>query len=73
MSKLPTISGKELVKTLTKQGYYIRGQSGSHVHFRHPTKPPVTIPNHSTISKGTLNAIIKELGLTREEFLNLLN
>ena len=71
MSKLPTISGKDLIKSLTKQGYYIRGQTGSHVHLRHLTKLPVTVPNHPTISKGTLNAIIKELGLTREEFMNL--
>ncbi len=72
MSKLPVIFGKDLVRALTKQGYYIRGQTGSHIHLRHPVKPAITIPNHPTISKGTLNAIIKELGMTREEFVALL-
>lgn len=69
MSKLPVISGKELIKALLKQGYYIRGQEGSHVHLRHPTKPAVTVPNHPEISRGTLKEILKQLGMTREEFL----
>ncbi|HLD57571.1 MAG TPA: type II toxin-antitoxin system HicA family toxin [archaeon] len=72
MSKLPVISGKDLVKALTKQGYYIRGQTGSHIHLRHHVKPAITIPNHPTISRGTLNAIIKQLGMTREEFIEML-
>ena len=69
MSKLPVISGKELIKALLKQGYYIRGQEGSHVHLRHPTKPSLTVPNHPEISRGTLKEILKQLGMTREEFL----
>lgn len=72
MTKLPVISGKDLVKALIRKGYYIRGQEGSHIHLRHPTKPAVTIPNHPEISRGTLNEIIKQLGLTRDEFLALL-
>jgi len=72
MSRLPFISGKKLVKILKKCGYYIRDQRGSHIHMRHPVKPLLTIPNHKTIAKGTLRAIIREAELSVEEFLELL-
>ena len=70
--KLPVVSGKELIQVLLKDGYYIRGQEGSHVHLRHPTKPAVTVPNHPEISRGTLKEIMKQLRLNREQFLALL-
>ncbi len=72
MTKLPVISGKKLVTTLKKMGYYIRGQKGSHIHLRHPSRLPLTIPNHPEIARGTLRRIISQSGLTREEFLQLL-
>ncbi len=33
MTKLPVISGKKLIKVLSKLGYYVRDQKGSHVLF----------------------------------------
>ncbi|MGC1120399.1 MAG: type II toxin-antitoxin system HicA family toxin [Candidatus Methanofastidiosia archaeon] len=57
MSQLPVISGKKLVKTLKKCGYYVRDQKGSHIHLRHPTKPPLTIPNHKAIARGTMKLL----------------
>ena len=72
MSNLPVISGKKLLKVLTKMGYYVRDQKGSHVHLRHPYKMPLTIPNHDPIARGTLRAIIKQLGMSVEEFVKLL-
>lgn len=70
--KLPVISGQQLIKVFIKQGYYIRSQKGSHIHLRHPYKPALTIPNHKEIARGTLRTIIKQSGLTIEEFLELL-
>lgn len=40
---------------------------------RHDEPIPITIPNHKEIAPGTLRAIIRQLGLTREEFLELLS
>jgi len=34
-------------------------------------KRPLTVPNHNEISRGTLRAIIREAGLTPEEFIEL--
>ena len=73
MSKLPVISGKDVIKVLAKIGYYIRGQTGSHIHLRHPERQALTIPNHKEIARGTLRTIIKQAGLTVEEFNGLLH
>ena len=72
MSKLPVLSGKELIKLLLKIGYWMRDQEGSHVHLRHSWRKPLTVPNHKTIACGTLRTIIREANLTREEFEELL-
>ena len=70
--KLPLVSGKETVKALSKIGYYIRDQRGSHLHMRHPTRRPLTVPMHNEIDRSTLKAIIKSADLTEEEFMDLL-
>jgi predicted RNA binding protein YcfA (HicA-like mRNA interferase family) len=72
MSRLPVLSGREVLKALSRLGYYVRSQGGSHVHLRHSTRPPLTIPMHPEIARGTLRAIIRDAGLTVEEFLRLL-
>lgn len=73
MPKLPIVSGKEVVKALTKLGYIIDHQTGSHIILRNKDPPHrrLTIPNHREIAKGTLRAIIKQAGLTREGFMEL--
>ncbi|MFN3695402.1 MAG: type II toxin-antitoxin system HicA family toxin [Ignavibacterium sp.] len=73
MSFLPILSGKEVCKILSKIGYEIDHQTGSHIILRNRNFPyrRVTVPNHKTIAKGTLRAIIREAGLTVEEFRNL--
>ncbi len=72
MTKLPVISGKKLIRVLTKLGYYVRDQKGSHVHLRHSIRRPLTVPAHKTIARGTLRAIIRDADLAVEEFLRLL-
>jgi len=74
MPKLPTLSGKDIIKALVKLGYELDHQTGSHLILRQKKKPyrRLTIPNHKEIAKGTLRAIIRQAGLTREEFLELL-
>lgn len=74
MPKLPVISGIKVVKALAKIGYEIDHQTGSHMILRHKEEPHrrLTVPNHDEIAKGTLLAIIRQSGLTREEFMDLL-
>ena len=72
MSRLPVISGKEVIKALVKLDYYIRDRESSHIHLRHPSRQPLTIPDHKEVARGTLRAIIRAAGLTVEEFNRLL-
>jgi predicted RNA binding protein YcfA (HicA-like mRNA interferase family) len=70
MPKLPQISGRECVKALEKAGFYFLRQTGSHIHVRRDTPfAQVAIPNHK---RGTLQSVIRQSGLSVDEFLELL-
>jgi predicted RNA binding protein YcfA (HicA-like mRNA interferase family) len=73
MPKLPLVSGLELVKILKKFGFEKDHQTGSHMILRHADNPHrrLTVPNHREISRGTLRAIIRQAGLTHQQFLDL--
>jgi predicted RNA binding protein YcfA (HicA-like mRNA interferase family) len=73
VSKLPKISGQECVKALTKAGFHLKRQEGSHLILRRDNPfAQVVVPNHKEVRDGTLRAIIKQTGLTVDEFIDLL-
>jgi predicted RNA binding protein YcfA (HicA-like mRNA interferase family) len=74
MPKLPVVSGLEVAKALSKIGYEVDHQTGSHLILRQKEYPfrRITVPMHKELAKGTLRAIIRQAGLTVEEFLELL-
>ncbi len=73
MPKLPTVSGQEVVKALSKIGFKFRRQVGSHMILKRQLDGKrLAIPNHREIPKGTLRAIIRQAGLTVDEFVDLL-
>lgn len=74
MSGLPRISGREVVKALRKIGYEQDRQRGSHIILRQTAQPHrrVVVPDHHEVAKGTLRAIIRQVGLTIDEFKALL-
>jgi len=65
--RLPVVSGKDLVRVLSKFGYYVRAQRGSHITLKHPYQKPVTVPNHPEVKRGLVLEIIKTAGISREE------
>lgn len=73
MPQIPSFKPRELIKKFEKAGYIIDRQKGSHVILYHPKEGKrLTIPLHvKEMPKGTLLSIIKQAGLTREEFLRL--
>ena len=74
MTKFPIVSGKQVCVALKKLGYVKDHQTGSHIILRNE-KPPhrrLTVPNHKEIAKGTLRSILRQSGLTTEEFRQLL-
>ncbi len=72
MSALPVISGREAV--MGKIGYVLDRQRGSHMILRQQTPPHrrLAVPDHEEVAKGTLRAIIRQAGLTVEEFTSIL-
>jgi predicted RNA binding protein YcfA (HicA-like mRNA interferase family) len=74
MSKLPELSVRDVLKVLAFFGYQPDHQTGSHLICRNSqTRRMVVVPAHNPIAKGTLRAIIREAGLTRDEFLDQLD
>ena len=77
MAKLPILTGREIIKALQRAGFTIRNQTGSHVHLlgidKEGNKHLVTVPDHGNkeIPIGTLLSIIRQSGLSRDEFLKL--
>ena len=75
MSDLPAVTYTKFIKKIKKAGFVFKRQAaGSHEIWFHPeTQRFVTIPHHAgkTFKKGTLSGMIKDTGLTKEEFLNL--
>jgi len=72
MSRLPVCSGQDAIRAFEKMGYQVDHQTGSHIILRHPQMRRLTAPNHRELAKGTLRALIREAGLTKDEFVNLL-
>jgi predicted RNA binding protein YcfA (HicA-like mRNA interferase family) len=73
MSKLPVLSGEKCIKALIKAGFYPRRQEGSHVTLRRD-EPfcQLVVPLHKQLDRGTLRAIIRQSGLSVNEFVKLL-
>lgn len=72
--RLPLISGIEVIKRLKRAGFIATRQKGYHVRLEKYTGEKtikITVPVHAELKKGTLNRIIKDAGLTLEEFVGL--
>ena len=73
MSKLPRVSGQDTVTALKKIGFYVRRQQGSHIILRRDNPFAQTVvPNHRELDSGTLRAIIRQIGISVDDFVNLL-
>lgn len=73
MSRLPVVSGRDCVKALVKAGFAIKARKGSHIRLcRHNPFAQTTVPDHKTLDRGTLRAILRQAGLPVDDFLKLL-
>ena len=62
MQKLPPVSGRQVVKALSKAGFEIVGRKGSHVRLKKKTLTKtyiVIVPMHPEIKRGTLRSIVR--------------
>lgn len=74
MSKLSSAKSDEVIKVPEKLGFKKIRQSGSHAVFYHTDGRWTTVPIHKgkDIAKGTLHKILKDAGLSYEEFRKIL-
>ena len=75
MTSLPALKPKALLSILQKAGWKIVRQKGSHIQLKHQDKlgSRVTIPFHNEdLAPGTVHSIIKQMGITKKEFEQLL-
>ncbi len=72
MSCLPVISGDDFAKAMHKIGYIGDHTEGSHMILLHPSGRRLAVPRHKELGRGLLRSLIRDAGLSREEFLRLL-
>ena len=73
--KIPALNSKDVIKALKRANFYVHHQTGSHLSMRHEMDKDkrVVIPIHKRdLKKGTLRNILRQAGLTVDNFLKLL-
>jgi len=73
MSRLPRLTGTEVVRALQKAGFEIIRQRGSHIYMRHVDGRATVVPVHKgeDLGSGILSKILRDAELSRQEFLKL--
>jgi predicted RNA binding protein YcfA (HicA-like mRNA interferase family) len=73
MPKLPVISGAETVRAFERAGWTRSRQAGSHVILiKAGEVASLSVPQHRELAPGTLRALIRNAGMTVQEFIALL-
>lgn len=73
MSNVPRISGVDAVKAFARAGYEHVRTSGSHAILKKDGAALVlSVPLHNELKTGTLRGLIRDSGMSTEEFINLL-
>ena len=72
--KLPRITAREVIHAVEKSGFFFVRQSGSHKIYKNKEGKRVTVPYHSgkILHPKLLKSILKDAGLTDEEFKKLI-
>lgn len=71
MARLPVVSGDDLVRILGQIGFSWDYTQGSHMILLNPDGVRVSVPRHRELGRGLLRALIRDAGLTRDEFWEL--
>jgi len=74
MSRLPRLTGPELVALLAKAGFVVLRIKGSHHFLRHKDGRSTVVPAHSgeTIGPGLLHKILRDCQVTAGQLSELL-
>jgi predicted RNA binding protein YcfA (HicA-like mRNA interferase family) len=73
MTRLPVISGGECIRALERAGFAVARDKSSHIVLKRSEPPArVTVPDHREIKPGTLRAILRQAGISVNEFVEFL-
>jgi predicted RNA binding protein YcfA (HicA-like mRNA interferase family) len=74
MTRLPRVSGKEVVRALERAGFEVQRVRGSHTFLKHPDGRVTSVPVHSreTIGPGLMRSILRNVEMDAETFNELL-
>jgi predicted RNA binding protein YcfA (HicA-like mRNA interferase family) len=74
MTKLPSLTGKQIVRALEKTDFIVIRVKGSHHFLKHSDGRSTVVPVHSgeTIGSGLLASILRDCELSRDEFRKLI-
>lgn len=67
MPSLPVVSGAEAIRALERLGFEVKRLRGSHVVLRKGSIVCV-VPKHYELKTGTLSGVLKQAGVSAEEF-----
>ena len=73
--RLPALKPREVLAALQRAGFFVHHTTGSHCVLKHPGKPAnrVIVPYHNRdLKRGTLHSIVRQAGITQEEFFGVL-
>jgi predicted RNA binding protein YcfA (HicA-like mRNA interferase family) len=67
--KLPVVPYRTMDALLTKLGFVVSRQRGSHVFYRHPDGRTTTVPNHpGDLARPLIREILREIELSPEQY-----
>jgi len=74
MTHLPSCTATQVIRALQRAGWQLKRTVGSHQSFKHPERSGlVVVPFHrDDLKRGTLREIIRQAGLSTDEFVKLL-
>jgi predicted RNA binding protein YcfA (HicA-like mRNA interferase family) len=72
MPSLPRVSGAQTIRALEKLGFVVTRQRGSHIVLRRGASGCV-VPNHRELKTGTLAGVLKQAGISAEQFIEALH
>ena len=74
MSRLPRLTGQEVVRALSRVGFEVLRRRGSHLFLKHADGRATVVPTHrgEVLGPGIMSKILRDTKLSREEFRKLL-